>query len=200
MSVSKTMHTLRQWIEDNVCSQIKLKVEKSPMTDKYDYELVHPKAWLMFEPPDDARKAPSLIPKNPSILVQLVDATDDPIHNEQRMNIRLHLVLWDPGTHGKDVFLRAEDGRYVRGDSESFTPSMAGMEDAFNLLDTTLDALKQTVDLPGFSVRQQDGITFGHYQSADGIPNYYPYYLMWIDFSISVPQAPTRHNTIDGLL
>lgn len=203
MTVTDAMHLLTEWVRREVCEESLLKAPKDISDDDYDYELVHPGAFLMFEPVIDPLDLMSNFqPEHPAILVQLVEGTDSPIDKETRLHIRLHLMVWNPGTHAQDVFYPMPNGRYRRGEGYSFICSMDGMEDGFNLLDLCLQKLKQTVDLDDrLHVMQDEGINFGHYQSTtDGVLSFYPWYLMWVEFYISIPQNATRHNTMDGLL
>lgn len=91
------------WLNDNVCSQIQLKLPDDFKNDKeYGVEYVQPAAFPLYTPGKD-RLPPNVRAPIPSVCVQLTEGSDDLLKRQRRLQIRLCLACWNPGEHGGEV-------------------------------------------------------------------------------------------------
>ena len=91
------------WLNENVCSQIQLKLPDDYKNDKeYAVEYVQPAAFPLYTPGKD-RLPPNVRAPIPSVCVQLTEGSDDLLKRQRRLQIRLCLACWNPGEHGGEV-------------------------------------------------------------------------------------------------
>ena len=103
MTLVQSIDKVVEWLHENVCSQITLKLPDDYKNDKsYGVEFVNPAAFPLYVPGKD-RLPPSVPAPIPSVCVQLMEGSDDLLKKQRQLQIRLCLACWNPGTHGGEV-------------------------------------------------------------------------------------------------
>jgi len=156
---------IRDWLNDNVCSQIKL---KRPYDDDVTkFELVHPVAYSIFYPAQKANNEIGI----PSISVMFDEATDD--GKIYTLPIKLVFCVYSPGFH------KPED---------DFTPDNEGWRDLLNFMDRTKAAIIRSRNLNGVSA--QLPLTLGLTIPEEQTPELDPYYFGYITFDVNASSYP----------
>lgn len=204
MSIVNSIETVKEWLTANVCPLVKLKLPDDNATDaSYPYKLVNPAAFSLFVPSKD-RTPPNIAAPIPSVCVQLVKGDDDMIGSTRGIRIRLCFSAWDPGYHGPDIFtLKGNGDAYVQQYNEEafafFEKNGEGWRDAWSFVDTALRVIENAEYLGELRVVKEDGISFGPVTEQDAVPDFYPYWFAWAEFSVE--EALTRNpKTYNHLL
>ena len=199
MSIVNSIEIVREWLTAEVCPLVKLKRPDDNATDaSYPYKLVNPAAFSLFVPSKD-RTPPKVAAPIPSVCVQLVQGEDDMIASSRGIKIRLCFSAWDPGYHGRDIFIPKGDGSgtYVQQYNEAaaafFEKNGEGWRDTWSFVDTALRLIENAEYIGELRVIKEDGITFGPVAEQDAVPDYYPYWFAWVEFSVE--ETLTRHPT-----
>lgn len=66
-----------------------------------------------------------------------------------------------------------------------------GWRDAWNFVDTALRRIENAEYLGDLRVIKEEGITFGPVAEQDAVPDFYPYWFAWAEFSVE--EALTRN-------
>lgn len=108
------------------------------------------------------------------------------------MKVQFMFSTWDVGLHGKDIFLRQDDGSFVRyGDSEEgaayFRRTGGGWRDAWNFVDIALRALESTTVLGDLEIDRGANVKYGPLSEQGNIPDFYPFWFAWVEFGVRYP-------------
>ena len=202
MSIVTTIETIREWLENNVCNEVKLKLPDDNAVDaSYPYQLVNPAAFSLFVPTSD-RLPPRVAAPVPSVCVQLIEGVDDMTESARNIRIRLYFSAWDPGTHGPDYYKKNENGSggYIQWYNDEarayFRKSGDGWMDAWNFVDTAIRKLENAEYLNGLRIAKENGIKFGSMAEQESIPDYYPFWFAWIELTIeeNLTRNPKEYN------
>ena len=167
MTVIKILEEVRNWLDSEICGNFTFK--KDPGKDKsidagYNHELVKPKAFILYPPFDE---------KFPSITVQFGNGIQSKFEENGELKLRFLFATWNPGLHYKD------------GETPAFELNTEGWRDVWNFVDYTLIKLTNTNSISSkIRIKHEDKISFGPMAENETIPNYYPYWCAWIEFTI----------------
>lgn len=200
MSIVNSIETVREWLDANVCPRVELKLPDDNATDaSYSYKLVNPTAFSLFVPSKD-RLPPRVPAPIPSVCVQIVEGTDNLTMSSRGIKIRLCFAAWDPGYHGRDFYIPKNDGsgEYIQQQNEEaeafFQKNGEGWRDAWNFVDAALRMIENAEYIGSLRVMKEDGITFGPVSEQDAVPDFYPYWFAWVEFSVEEILARTPKN------
>lgn len=202
MSIVNSIESVREWLTENVCPLVKLKLPDDNANDaSYPYKLVNPAAFSLFVPSKD-RTPPNVAAPIPSVCVQIVKGEDDMIAHSRGIRIRLCFSAWDPGYHGPDIFRPRGDGsgtyiqQYNEEASAYFEKNGEGWRDAWSFVDTTLREIENAEYMNGLRVIKEEGITFGPVTEQDAVPDFYPYWFAWAELTIeeTLTRNPKTYN------
>ena len=202
MSIVNSIEVVREWLGKNVCPYVRLKLPDDNATDaSYPYKLVNPAAFALFVPSKD-RMPPKVAAPIPSVCVQIVNGEDDMISAARSIKIRLCFSAWDPGYHGKDIIMpKGNNGeeniqKYNEEATAYFQKNGEGWRDAWSFVDTALRAIENAEYMGDLRVRKEEGITFGPVSEQDAVPDLYPFWFAWAEFSIEehLTRNPKRYN------
>lgn len=206
MTLTKSIDNVVDWLRNNVCNQITLKLPDDYKNDNsYDVEFVKPAAFPLYVPGKD-RLPPSVPAPIPSICVQLMEGSDDLLEHKRQLQIRLCLACWNPGEHGAEIWHARENKdapggfSYYRATDEAaqtYTRNMEGWRDAFNLADLVLRELEGAEYIAGLRLVKEADIKFGLFTEDGNIWDYYPYWHNWITFTLEagvVTKTPEQYN------
>lgn len=182
MTIVTTIDSICEWLNANVCPNIKLKKppkDGTPTNAKYEYELVHPYAFPLYLPTKD-KLPPAVETKLPSICVQLEYGNDTTDNRE--MSISLGFGAWNPGIHPDDWIIpdgtEAENADVLSNEAE-------GWRDLWNFVDYTVTAIEQSTYLgENVEVVRSENIEFGPYKEQDSIVSYYPFWFAYTTFKV----------------
>ena len=185
------------WVQANICARIKLKMpplgEHDPDDENYAYRLVTPTAFPLFVPSQD--KLPPAVPAPiPSICVRIVQGRHDLTRKEGKLLFDLVFSTWSSGTHARDILMPTGTGTYRPwNDLEAanfFEKNGEGWRDAWNMVDTALRELGNTVAIDGIEIDRSVPVEFSPLREQDGISDDYPYWFAVLTFGLKLPVAP----------
>lgn len=197
------------WLNENVCSQIQLKLPDDYKNDKeYAVEYVQPAAFPLYTPGKD-RLPPNVRAPIPSVCVQLTEGNDDLLKRQRRLQIRLCLACWNPGEHGGEVLHPRKNEAAVVGYSyyrltgeaaQTYTRNMEGWRDSFNFADLVLREIESAEYIAGHRLVKEQGIKFGLFTEDGNIWDYYPYWHNWITFTLEAGVTAATPKNYENLL
>jgi len=156
---------IRDWLNSNVCNQIKLK--KPSDNDVTHFELVNPVAYSVYYPAQKPNEDVGV----PSISVIFEEGTDD--RETYTLSIRLIFCVYSPGFHSPEG---------------EFTPDNEGWRDLLNFMDRTKAAILRSQNLNGITVKTPltQALSFPEEQT----PSLDPYYFGYVTFDVDTPSYP----------
>lgn len=206
MNLVQVIDTLVNWLNEDVCPGIELKLPDDYKNDaSYEVVMVNPAAFPLYVPGKEALP-PSVAAPIPSVCVQLMEGADDLPSSRRTLQIRLCLACWNPGTHGDASYRPTEDPDAVAGISyyrttagaeQSYTRNMDGWRDSFNFADRVLRAVENAEYIDGLHLATDKPIKYGMFVEDGNIWDYYPYWHNWISFEIDTgvaPRSPEAYN------
>lgn len=94
--ITTTIQSLADWLKQNVCSKVQLKVPDDYANDEgYSVKLVHPAAFPLYVPAKD-RLPPKVPAPVPAVCVQMAETTDKLFEQTRTYSIRLVLLAGIP--------------------------------------------------------------------------------------------------------
>lgn len=179
MTIVQCLEAVTNWLQINVCNKIKLKAPHDE--DVNIYEEVSPTAHTLFQP-GKSKAPPEKKQTIPSVVVQLIDGTDDMVKSNTRMKLQLSFMVWNPGKHPQEG-------------AEAFTRNADGWKDVWNFVDHALQAIENAEYFDGdLRVVKELGITFGQFQQDDALVDLYPYWGAWVMLTIEKGLARTAES------
>ena len=209
MTLVQSIDKVVDWLGENVCPKISLKLPDDYKNDKsYGVEFVNPAAFPLYVPGKD-RLPPSVPAPIPSVCVQLMEGSDDLLKKQRKFQIRLCLACWNPGTHGLEVLHPRKNENALTGYSyytakgeaaKTYTRNMEGWRDSFNFADIVLREIEGTEYIAGHRLVKEDGIKFGLFTEEGNIWDYYPYWHNWITFTLEAGVVVRTPKAYENLL
>ena len=126
----KTLNTIKDWFEENVCNKILLKLPPENLSDceDYDYKLGHPACFTNSIPSAD--ELPEGKYNTPCALIEFVSGSDDVAGKMGTMDIQIFFSVWNTGTHPFDFF-----GKLREEKKGTFQKDESGWIDVLNFVD-----------------------------------------------------------------
>ena len=185
MDLSGIILQITDWLNENVCPEVTLKVpavDKDPNDDTYEYQAVHPTAFPLFIPTRD--KLPPNVKSNiPSICVQFIHGTDTSLAHEREVTVALGFGTWSPGCHKED-WINASDPIAFRAD-------MSGWMDAWNMVDIAARKIQSTNYLgENLEVMLNEPFDYGPYRQPkenlddEWQDSFYPFWFAYLQFKV----------------
>lgn len=183
MTITDSLVKISEWLNKEVCPMFKFKQppsEGAPINDRWKYEEVHPHAFPHFVPAKD--KLPPNVPTNmPSVCVQLLNGSDDVKGQTRDLVINLGISTWNPGIHSKDIY-------HPEGTSpeepEKYRSGYDGWMDVWNFVDAIVRKLETITGIDGLYLAPEASVNFGPYKDQDTIPDYYPHWFAYVQFTV----------------
>ena len=190
MTIAQCIEQVTDWLNESVCQKIKLKLpDDSQNGTNYRVETVNPTAFAMYQPGKD-KLPPGVIAPFPSVVVQLLEGSDDMTAKNGRMKIQLSFTAWNPGKHAGEL-IQAPRTTMVNGSVQSFTRDAEGWKDVWNFVDRALREIENAEYLNGLRVVKELPITYGQFQQEGQISDLYPYWGAWAILTIERGLART---------
>ena len=202
MTIAQCIEKVTDWLNESVCPKIKLKLPDDNQNGKeYKVKAVSPTAFAMYQPGKD-KLPPGVIAPFPSVVVQLLEGSDNMTESNGRMKLQLSFTAWNPGNHAGEL-TRATKTTTASGsddlvvqfgsvDSEqTFTRDAEGWKDVWNFVDRALREIENAEYLNGLRVVKELPITYGQFQQEGQISDLYPYWGAWAIINIERGLART---------
>ena len=177
MTVINILAEVRNWLENEICENFSFKKDpgkENPIDANYNYELVKPYAFLFYPPFDE---------KFPSVTVQFGNGVQSKLEQSGELKLRFLFATWNPGLH------------YKKNEAQDFKLNTEGWRDVWNFIDYTLIKLTNTNSIsPKIRIKHEDKISFGPMAENETIPNYYPYWCAWIEFTVQYGVNSTNED------
>jgi len=193
VTLLQSIDSVVEWLKDNVCGQITLKLPDDDRNDNdYGVKFVSPVAFPLYVPGKD-RIPPSVPAPIPSVCVQLMEGDDDLQNRKRQLNLRLCLACWNPGTHGDEYLHPRTDATktggftYYQGKdgaNQTYSRNMDGWRDSFNFADLVLREITNAEYIAGHRLMKENSIKYGLFTEDGNIWDYYPYWHSWITFTL----------------
>jgi len=188
MSIVDNLERIRQWAESAICEQVNLKRPDDDSVDSsYQHTLVHPSAFVLYVPSKD-RMPTDMVAPIPSLCIQLIEGEEQISAKKGTLRVRFCFATWNPGNHGKDIFLPRGDGTFKLWDTEEakryYLRHSEGWKDAWNFVDTALREIESADNISGLRVIKEEGIKYGPVTEQDSVPDFYPYWFAWVSFAL----------------
>ena len=202
MTIAQCIDNVTNWLNESVCPKINLKLPDDNQNGKeYIVKAVNPTAFAMYQPGKD-KLPPGVIAPFPSVVVQLLEGSDDMTTSNGRMKLQLSFTAWNPGNHAGEL-TRATKATIASGSDDhnvqlsgitsdqQFTRDAEGWKDVWNFVDRALREIENAEYLNGIRVVKELPITFGQFQQEGQISDLYPYWGAWAIFTIERGLART---------
>ena len=183
MTITDSLIKISDWLNAEVCQKFKFKMEpeaNTPINDRWEYKEVHPHAFPFFVPAKD-KLPPNVATNIPSVCVQILDGSDDTKENYRDLRINLGISTWNPGIHSKDIY-------YPKGtrpeEPEKYQSGYDGWMDAWNFVDEVVRKLESITAIDGMYLAPGTPVAFGPYKEQDAIPDFYPNWFAYIQFTV----------------
>lgn len=191
MTVVELIDNVTEWAQKEICDRVHLKVppddDSAPVDAGYQHTLVTPTAFPLFVPSKD-KLPPNTVAPIPSLCVRFIEGTDALDGTGGVVTLQFVFSTWDVGHHGKDFFHAQKDGSYKQWSGPEadayFRRNTEGWRDAWNWVDVALRALESTSNVAGYELNRQSPIEFGPLADQDNIPDFYPFWFCWVNFSL----------------
>jgi len=178
MTIVKTLETLKEWVDENLCEGFEFKVPSKKDGADYEYKTIKPETFILYIPAREKTAPETDEPvKVPSVCIQVTEGSDTPQKGVRELGIRLSLATWNPGLH--------KGGRNFERNSE-------GWRDVWNFADKCLGVIEGAEYLNGLRVKLEDGIKYGPIDEQDSAVSLYPYWFTYIAFNIEYGNKPRK--------
>lgn len=208
MTTKQIIENITQWVEENICNKITLKVPDDDVNDnRYELQMETPAAFPLFVPAKD-RMPPNVRAPIPSVAVQLLEGKDNLKKGERRLRIRLCLSTWNPGIHPGEELHPVKDESVLGGytyerrdkSEEKYERNSDGWKDLYNFQDIAISELEGAEFFAEVRVDMDEPITYGPFTEDGVIWDYYPYWAGWISFVVICGLPCRKSEEIRDLL
>lgn len=177
MTVINILDEVRNWLENEICENFTFKKDpgkEEAIDANYVHELVKPKAFILYPPFDE---------KFPSVTIQFGNGIQSKLEESGELKLRFLFATWNPGLH------------FNYGVDPSFEMNTEGWRDVWNFIDYTMRKITNTNSIGSkIRIKHEDKITFGPMAENETLPNYYPYWCAWIEFTIQYGVNSTNED------
>ena len=202
MTITQCIERVTDWLNESVCPKIMLKLPDDNQNGKqYKVEAVNPTAFSMYQPGKD-KLPPNVVAPFPSVVVQLLEGSDDMAAKSGRMKIQLSFTAWNPGNHTGELTRATKTTTATGSDDlnvstggvaseQAFTRDAEGWKDVWNFVDRALREIENAEYMNDVRVVKELPITYGQFQQEGQISDLYPYWGAWVIFTIERGLART---------
>lgn len=194
MAVVKILDDVTEWARKEICARVRLKAppdDNAEAVDQgYNYTLVTPAAFTLFVPAKD-KLPPDIVSPIPSLCVRFIEGSNALDGSGGTITLQFAFSTWDVGEHGKDLLYPQDDGSYKQWtgpEAEAyFKRTGEGWRDAWNFVDVALRAIENTTTIAGYAIDPLSPIEYGPLADQEAIPDYYPFWFCWVNFTLKYP-------------
>lgn len=180
MTVISVLEDVKDWLDNEICENFEFKKDpgkEEAIDTGYKYELVKPKVFILYPPFDE---------KFPSVTIQFGNGIQSKFNESGELKLRFLFGTWNPGLHSKD------------GETKTFDINVEGWRDVWNFIDFTLRKVSNTNSIgSNIRIKHEDSVSFGPMAENETIPNYYPYWCAWLEFTVVYGVSSTNEDITD---
>ncbi len=207
MTVIDAITSVKRFLEQKVCPQIELLVPNKKDGKEYVERYANPSVFAFFEP-ENGRLPEGVEYTTPNITVQFTQGEDNLTTLERRVNIVLAFSTWRPGEYRTMNDMELEkidvDGQGAtiefKGEiAKQFVRNEEGWKDVYNLMELTKEKIISAGKIGEFSLEPTQ-IKYGPYSKDGVLIDFYPYYHLWMSFTLTSIPTPMIRDDIDELL
>ena len=173
---TQVIETITEWLNQSVLPNTK---SKQKADNDMGYIAVSPIAYSMFIPIADMKENKSEIPSYPCVLVQLNEATDYLKEHTSSIGVLLHIMIWNPGTHNNET---SEEN--IISPILKYARNTDGWKDAMRITDYISEQLITAGSIKGYRILFENGIKVYPYKEQNAIIDFYPHFLMDMEFTV----------------
>lgn len=208
MTVIDAIKETKAFLEREVCPKIELLVPSTKDGKNYVEKYANPNVFAFFEP-ENGRLPAGVEYTTPNIVVQFTDGTENLATTEKRINIVLAFSVWRPGEYRKmndmefkNIEVEEQGARIEFGGEKQQTliRNEDGWQDVYNLMELTKQEIIKSSTIGEFALDSTTEIKYGQYQKDGALIDFYPYYHLWMSFTLTSIPTPRVRDGIDDLL
>ena len=200
MAIVDDLNRLRDWLQEEVCDKVSLKMPTAATDDDVSsFEVVNPTAFILYQPGKD-RLPPNVKAPIPSVCIRMTEGEHLTQESTGTMEIMLNFCTWNPGLHSSDVFTPIDGAGingYNQGVKEAYKRTADGWQDVYSFVDTTLRTIEKAEYIAGMRLVAEKGVKFGMIGNDD-LSDFYPIWLAWVSFTLQTGNV--RPKSFDELL
>lgn len=206
MTTIDAILSVKEFLEKKVCPKIELLVPNTKDGKNYMEKYANPNVFAFFEP-ENGRLPKGVEYSTPNIIVQMTQGADNLATLEKRIDIVLAFSTWRPGEYRqmndmnfekieveesgvKIEFSGKKDSTLVRNED--------GWQDVYNLMELTKKEIVSEGKIGEFALDPTE-IKYGPYSKDGALVDFYPYYHLWMSFTLTSIPTPMARD-IDELL
>lgn len=206
MTTIDAILSVKEFLEKKVSPKIELLVPNTKDGKNYVEKYANPNVFAFFEP-ENGRLPKGVEYSTPNIIVQMTQGTDNLATLEKRIEIVLAFSTWRPGEYRqihdmnfekieveesgvKIEFSGKKDATLVRNED--------GWKDVYNLMELTKKEIVSEGKIGEFALSPTE-IKYGPYSKDGALVDFYPYYHLWMSFTLTSIPTPMARD-IDELL
>ena len=206
MTTIDAILSVKEFLEKNVCPKIELLVPNTKDGKNYVEKYANPNVFAFFEP-ENGRLPKGVEYSTPNIIVQMTQGTDNLATLEKRIDIVLAFSTWRPGEYRQihdmnfEKIEVEESGVKIEFSGKKDTTLVRnedGWQDVYNLMELTKKEIVSEGEIGEFALNPTE-IKYGPYSKDGALVDFYPYYHLWMSFTLTSIPTPMARD-IDELL
>lgn len=207
MTVINAIESVKKFLEEEVCPEIELLVPNKKDGKEYVEKYANPCVFAFFEP-ENGRLPEGVEFTTPNITVQFTQGEDNLATSERKVDIVLAFSTWRPGEYRaiNDMVLEkietGEGGTSIEFKGEitkQLVRNEEGWKDVYNLMELTKGKIISASKIGEFLLEPTQ-IKYGPYSKDGALIDFYPYYHLWMSFTLTSIPTPMTRDDIDTLL
>lgn len=207
MTVINVMDVIQSFLKENVCPDIQFLVPAKKDGIEYEEKYANPEVFAFFEP-EKGRLPEDVTYTTPGIVVQAGTGTDNLNTSQRSIDIVLAFSVWNPGKYRTiqnmqldkiDVSDKNGVSMKFEGDiSKSFVRNEEGWRDVYSLMELTKSKIISHGRIGNYLLGPE--IKYGSYTKDGALIDFYPYYHLWMSFTLTSIPTPVQREELEELL
>lgn len=208
MTVINAIEDVKKLLEMRVAPNITLLVPSGIDGKEYTEKYANPKVFELFEP-ENGRLPEGVEYTTPNIVVQFSQGRENIATNKKGIDIVLAFSTWRPGDYrtlnnleykGIEVGTEGAKIEFAGEIEKTLIRNENGWKDVYNLMELSKKEIISAGKIGNFVLDAATDIKYGPYTKDGALVDFYPYYHLWMSFTlISIP-TPMMRDEIEELL
>ena len=207
MTSIKAIHTVKDFLRENVCPNIKYLLPDKEDGREYIETYVNPQVFAFYEPSNE-RLPEGVEYTTPGIIVQLQQGEDHISANQSNYRLELSFCTWRPGKYTqqnntelcdiaqKETQISIE---YSADINRLFTRNEDGWQDVYHFMEETKKAIISAGHIGDLKFKLDEPVKYGPYTKDGALIDFYPYYYLWMSFTLETIVTPVTREYDDLL-
>lgn len=207
MTVINAVKEVKKFLEERVCPNIELLVPSTNDGKEYVENYANPKVFAFFEP-SNSRLPKGATYTTPNIIVQFTQGTENLASNKKSLEIILVFSAWRPGEYsalndmeleGIDITPQGANISFNGEIAKQFERSEDGWQDVYSLMELTKEQIVKVGKIGNY-ILDLNEIKYGQFTKDGALIDFYPYYHIWMSFSLTTIPTPAIREELDDFL